>query len=174
MVNVVALARDLGIGEEEAAGILLVIFMAGFVGRVTFGALADRICGFHAYFAASALQTALVFFFTQVSSATGFYLLAIAFGFGFSGVMTSIVIIVREWFPLRRRGLTQGVVLFLAWIGMGLGGWQGGYFFDLSGGYVLPFANAALSGVVNLVLVGGFILMLSRRGVTTRPAFATA
>ena len=41
--------------------------------------------------------------------------------------------------------------------------WQGGFFFDLTGDYTVSFANAALAGMVNLVVVGSLWLHLRRR-----------
>ena len=66
----------------------------------------------------------------------------------FSGVMTCMVISVRENVPIQRRGVSLGTALFLAWLGMGLGGWQGGLFFDITGDYRLSFANAAIAGIL--------------------------
>jgi len=53
---------------------------------------------------------------------------------------------------------------------MGLGGYQGGFFFDLTGKYTFSFANAALAGVVNLIIVGSLVLYVTRKkkGLTTQ------
>jgi hypothetical protein len=37
---------------------------------------------------------------------------------------------------------------------MGLGGYQAGYFFDVSGAYIISYATAAAMGMVNMVVVG--------------------
>jgi MFS family permease len=162
-VQVVALAQDLGIATRSAASVLLVIYVFGFLGRIFFGRLSDHIGGLRAYLCASLSQTVLVFWFTRMDSLVGLLVIAALFGFGFSGVMTCVVVCVREFVPLHRRGISQGVVLFLAWLGMGLGGWQGGYFFDLTGSYTLSFANAALAGLVNLTILGALWLTVTRR-----------
>ncbi len=49
------------------------------------------------------------------------------------------------------------------WIGHGIGGYQGGYFFDLSGGYTVTYANASLAGVINLIIVGSLYITIVRR-----------
>ena len=36
---------------------------------------------------------------------------------------------------------------------MGLGSWQAGYFYDLSASYFLSYANAAIAGIANLLVV---------------------
>jgi hypothetical protein len=53
---------------------------------------------------------------------------------------------------------------------MGLGGYQGGFFFDLTGNYTYSFVNAALAGVVNLMIVGSLVLYVTRKkkGLTTQ------
>jgi MFS family permease len=80
--------------------------------------------------------------------------LSALFGFGFAGVMTCLLICAREAAPLRISGSAIAMVSTMAWIGMGLGSYQAGYFYDLTGAYVLSYGNAALGGVVNLAVVG--------------------
>jgi cyanate permease len=43
---------------------------------------------------------------------------------------------------------------------MALGGWFGGFLFDLSGSYVLAFILGAGANVINLVIVGMLLLRL--------------
>ena len=61
--------------------------------------------------------------------------------------------------------MTTGVVLAFAYLGHGLGGWQGGYFFDVTGAYIWSYANAAFAGIVNLVIVGALWATIRRRMV---------
>ncbi len=157
MVHTVALARDVGIDETSAASVLFLLFISGFFGRIAFGKLTDYIGGIPAYLAASAIQTSLVFWFTQLETLAGFYALAVVFGFGMNAVMTCLMVCVREMTPLHIRGLSTGIVLLLGWIGMGIGGYQGGYFFDLTGSYKLAYASAALAGIVNMAIVGALL-----------------
>jgi predicted MFS family arabinose efflux permease len=42
---------------------------------------------------------------------------------------------------------------FFGWIGMGFGGFLGGYFYDLEGDYVWSFAFAGVMGVINLLVL---------------------
>jgi len=163
MVHVVALARDAGIDQKSAAGVILLVYLSGFFGRIFFGKMADHIGGIHAYLTASAIQTAFVFWFTQLDSLTGFYILAVLFGFGMSGVMTCLIVSVRELTPVYMRGISTGTIFLTAWIGMGLGGYQGGLFFDQSGAYIIPYANAAFAGIVNLAIVGSLLFYFTRK-----------
>lgn len=111
---------------------------------------------------ASFWQTALVFVFTQIDSLNLYYIFAPIYGFGYAGVMTGLLITTRVLTPPSRRGSSTGIILAFAWLGHGLGGFQGGLFFDLTGAYTLSFANAALAGIINLVIVGSLFLALRR------------
>lgn len=163
MVHSVALARDVGIDEKSAAGVILLIYVSGFFGRIFFGKIADHIGGIRAYLTASAVQTAFVFWFTQLQSSSAFYLLAVIFGFGMSGVMTCLIVSVREMTPVHMRGISTGLIFLTGWSGMGIGGYQGGYFFDLSGVYVISYANAAAAGIINLFIVGALLFYFTRK-----------
>lgn len=168
MVHAVALAQDAGLDAEDAAAVILLIYISGFFGRIFFGKLADHIGGIRSYWLSSCGQTALIFWFVQMHSIAEIYVLAVAFGFFFGGVMTGLTICVRELTPLHMRGVATGVVFLLAWVGMGIGGYQGGLFFDLSGSYVASYANATIAGAINLMIVGALYVFVMRR--KTAPA----
>jgi MFS family permease len=163
IIHVVALASDRGIDSQIAAGVLSSIMIAGLFGRIMFGKIADHIGGLRAYLLASLSQTVLVFWFIQLHSTAAFYILAFLFGLGYSGVMTCVWVCVREMIPPERGGLSLGITSLFAMIGMGLGGYQGGFFFDLTGNYTFSFVNAALAGVVNLMIVGSLVLYVTRK-----------
>ena len=164
LVHLVAMVTDRGIGPRTAASVFTAIMFAGVFGRIFFGKLADRIGGLRGHLLASVWQTALVFWFTQLQSLLGFYTLAIFFGLGFSGVMTCMMICVRDCTPPVSRAVSVAIILCFAWIGMGLGGWQGGYFFDLTGDYQLSFANAVVAGAVNLAILSTLHFYLGKKG----------
>jgi MFS family permease len=153
IVHVAALGADRGLLQQEAAGLLTVMMLCGMAGRIGFGKIADRFGNLKAYMGASAGQTALAFLFPLMTGKTGLYLLACLFGLVFSGAMTAFILCAREYADPRRSGLVIGTVMFFAWVGMAVGGWQGGVFYDLCGSYAVSFANASLGGVVNLLVL---------------------
>ena len=122
------------------------------------------------YLVASGWQTVLVFAFLQFDTLNGFYVFAVIYGFGYAGVMTSILVCVRMLTPLSRRAFVLGIVTMFAWLGHGIGGYQGGYFFDQTGSYTISYANAAFAGIINLMLIGALLATLNCR----RAAFAMA
>ena len=163
LMHLVPLIQGRGIAAPEAGGVLLTLMIAAIAGRVAFGRLADMIGAIPAYMTAVAWQTALVFGFTQFGTLDAFYVFAPIYGFGYGGVMTGVLTTTRALTPEARRASATGIVLAFAWLGHGLGGWQGGLFYDLTGGYGLSFANAAFAGAVNLAIVGSLFLALQRR-----------
>ncbi len=173
LMHLMPLIQGRGISAPEAGGVLFVMLVTAIFGRVAFGKLADMIGAIPAYFTASLWQTSLVFVFTQIGSLETFYIFAPIYGFGYAGVMTSLLITTRELTPAARRGGATGIIMAFGWLGHGLGGYQGGLCFDLTGTYTLTFANAALAGVINLVLVGSLFFTVRRRTVE-RPALAAA
>jgi MFS family permease len=153
LVHLVPLGISLGCSAQTAAGLLLSAMIAGVFGRLFFGSLADRIGALSAYALSCFAQTAVVFWFTQTSSILTLFQLSILFGFGFAGVMTCLLICAREAAPIGLSGTAMAIVSTTAWIGMGIGSLQAGYFYDLEKSYVLSYGNAALAGIVNLLIV---------------------
>lgn len=172
-VHLIPLGIDIGCSPQTAAGLLLTVMVTAVFGRLFFGWLADRIGGLKSYFMASAAQTSVVFFFTQTKSIAVLYQLAVLFGFGFAGVMTCLLICAREAAPLRLSAFAMSVVATVGWIGMGLGSYQAGFFYDISANYRLSFANAAGAGVLNLIVVAALIWYRRERNLLQSRAVAT-
>jgi MFS family permease len=135
---------------------LLIAMIAGAVGRVCFGLIADRIGPRKAYAMASSIQTACVMAFPAFRDSLSFMALSAIFGFGFAGNMTCLSLCVRQAVPVNRFGGSIGVVMTVAWAGMASGGYVGGALFDLSLSYTLSFLLAGMAGVLNLAVIGSF------------------
>lgn len=172
LMHLVPLIQGKGISAQEAGGVLFLLLVVAILGRVAFGKLADMIGAIPAYMTASLWQTALVYLFTQINDLNMLYAFAVIYGFGYAGVMTGLLITIRALTPAARRGGATGVIIAFAWLGHGIGGYQGGLFFDLTGAYNVSFANAALAGVLNLLVVGSLYLTVKRR--TAASVSATA
>lgn len=155
-----------GVGAE-AGGPLLLMLIAAIGGRLFFGRLADTIGPIRAWIAATAWQTVLVLGFVALGSMQAFWIFAPLYGFGYGGVMTGVMVTVRALTPAARRPSATGIVLSFGWAGHALGGWQGGLFFDLTGGYFWTYATAALAGAINLAIVATIWLAIRRRAVPT-------
>lgn len=165
LMHLVPLMQGKGFGVADAGGVMLAMLTVGVAGRVCFGKLADIIGALPAYMTASVWQTVMVFGFTRFESLDAFYLYAMLYGFGYSGVMTGILTTTRALTRPSRRASAMGVIGAFAFVGHGIGGWQAGMLFDLTGGYSLPYAVAAAAGALNLLIVSTLVVRLRRQRV---------
>lgn len=162
LVHLVPLIQGCGFTVEEASAVAFGMLLVGIAGRIAFGRLADWIGPLQAWLLASAWQTVMVFGFTQIQSLSGFTAYALIYGFGYAGVMTGVLATTRAFAPPARRASVLGLVMVFAWAGHGAGGFQGGWFFDLTAGYVWSFANAAFAGLANLAILGTLWWLIRR------------
>jgi MFS family permease len=162
LVHLVPMLSDRGMAPQAAVTVLLVLMLAGGVGRLSGGKLADWIGALPAYMVMSFGQTILVLGFPYVSSVFGTYVLAIVFGLFYSGVMSTFLVCVRMMVPPRMMAGAMSTALAFAWLGMGIGGWQGGLLFDLTGNYTWSYTAAGLAGAINLAVLSAFLLHLRR------------
>jgi MFS family permease len=140
---------------------LLTAMIAGAIGRVFFGSIADRIGPLKAYALASSIQTACVLAFPLLGDAPSFMLLSALFGFGFAGNMTCLSLCVRQAVPANRFGGSIGFVMMVAWVGMACGGYMGGVLFDRSLSYTLSFLLAGAAGLLNLAVLAALATMMA-------------
>ncbi|MGG5820967.1 MFS transporter [Falsiroseomonas sp. HW251] len=164
LMHLVPLIQGHDIAAPDASGVLFAMLIAAIAGRIAFGKLADVVGPMPAWMIASLWQTLGVLAFTGIHELSHFYVFAPVYGFGYAGVMTSVLVTARALTPARRRATLMGVILGWAWLGHGLGGFQGGWFYDVTGDYLVSFANAAGAGLLNLLLVGTLFLTVRRRG----------
>jgi len=113
----------------------------------------------------------MVFLFIQMDGLQAFYVFAVIYGFGYAGVMTGIIVCVRTLTPASRRASALGIVTMFAWFGHAIGGYQGGFFYDLMGDYSVSYVNAATAGVINLIIVAALYVTINRRR-SSEPALA--
>jgi MFS family permease len=172
LMHLVPLIQDRGFSLEEAGSVVFIMLLVAIVGRIAFGRLADMVGAVRAYWIASCWQTVLILFFLQMETLNGFYIFAMIYGFGYAGVMTTLLVCVRVMVPVSRRASSLGFVMMFAYLGHAIGGYQGGFFFDWTGNYSLSYTNAALAGVVNLIIVGALYITINRRRLT-QPLTAT-
>ncbi len=153
LMHLMPLIQDIGFPAEEASSVILAMMLSAIVGRVAFGRLADIIGAVPAYMTATAWMTMMVFGFVWLESLNVFYVYAIVYGFGYSGVMTGVLTSVRALTPADRRASAIGIIVMFGWFGHAIGGYQGGLLYDLTGAYDTPYAVAVVAGILNLVVV---------------------
>jgi MFS family permease len=97
----------------------------------------------------------------------GLFLVAGAFGLGFSGIVPSYVLAVRELFPAREAAWRVPALLFLSLSGMAAGAWLAGLLYDGFGSYAVAWQVGILANLAALALLGALAL---RRRVAFSPA----
>ena len=165
IVHLVPLLTDADLSIEFATSVLMVLMFCGAFGRILGGKLGDMIGALPAYILMSLGQTISVIWFPYITNPTGLYLLAAFFGFTYSGVMSSILVCTRMMVSAKFAGRANSLGSFFGWMGMGMGGFFGGYFFDLYGDYFWSFAFASFMGAINLLVLVRFLSRINNRKI---------
>ena len=144
--------------------------VVGTAGRLGVGRLSDLWGGLPTYLTFSLGQTVFAFWFPHIHNLAGLYVLAAVYGLAYSGVMTCILVCVREMVPMRINARGMSIVVLFASSGMGIGGFVGGLLYDMTGGYGWSFAAASMAGMVNLAILATLFLRIRWRGGAAAPA----
>jgi len=169
--HLVAFCTDLGISATRGAAMLSVLLLAAFVARQFWGWVADRIGGLSTVFLGSSAQVVGMALFLSTEDEATLFAVSAIYGLGFSGIIPSYVLAVRELFPAAEAPWRIPILLFLGLGGMSFGAWLGGALYDHYGYYAPAFAAGIASNLLNLAVVG---YLVSRRGIgrVPRPALA--
>ncbi len=167
--HLVAFCSDLGFPASQGAAMLSVLLACAFVSRQFWGMLADRIGGLRAVMAGSACQAVATFAFLLTQSEIGLFAVSAAFGLGFSGIIPSYVVAIRDLFPSSEASWRVPTFLFLGMSGMAVGSWLAGWLYDHFGFYAPAFGAGVFFNLANLVVLG-FLVARQRR--STRLAVA--
>ena len=163
IMHLVPLLTDKGFSLEFATSVLMILMICGAFGRILGGMLGDYIGALPGYILMSLGQTIFVVWFPHLISPTSIYVLAALFGFTYSGVMSSILVCTRIMVSAKFGARAMSLTSLFGWIGMGLGGFLGGYFFDIYGDYSWAFAFAGITGIANLFILALFFMNIRRR-----------
>ena len=163
IMHLVPLLTDKGFSVEFATSVLMLLMFCGAFGRILGGMLGDYIGALPGYILMSLGQTVFVIWFPHLISPSTIYIMAALFGFTYSGVMSSILVCTRMMVSAKYGARAMSLTSFFGWIGMGLGGFLGGYFFDIYGDYIWAFTFAGISGVINLFVLFLFTLYIRKK-----------
>jgi len=145
--HMVTNAIDHGVAAMAAATVFSAAALASLAGKLICGVLADRVGAKRVLVAGLALQAVAVSLYLLTRDLTGFYAVALMFGFAYGGVMPLYAILVREYFGERIMGAVFGAVAFVSTLGMALGPWAGGRLYDAFGTYAWLFVGSAGIGL---------------------------
>ncbi len=163
--HLVAFCSDIGISPVRGAAMLSVLLGCAFISRQFWGAMADRIGGLRTVMAGSACQALAIGSFLLTQNEVGLFFIAGVYGLGFSGIIPSYAVAIRDLFPSADASWRIPTVLFTAMSGMAVGSWLAGRLYDHFGTYAPAFATGVLFNLLNLALVGFLVIRLPRRGV---------
>jgi MFS family permease len=169
--HLVAFCGDLGIPAGQGAAMLSVMLACAFISRQFWGAFADRFGGLRTVMAGSALQALAIGAFLLTRDEAGLFAVASAFGFGFSGIIPSYSVAIRDLYPSREASWRIPTVLMTAMSGMAFGSWFAGKQVDLFLSYRPAFASGVAFNLINLMVI---LFLVSRMVPRRRLTMAAA
>jgi MFS family permease len=158
--HLVAFCSDIGIKPTHGAAMLSVMLGAAFLARQAWGALADRIGGLRTVMVGSACQAVAIGCFLLTQDEAGLFAIAAAFGMGFSGIIPSYSVAIRDHFPAAEASWRIPLTLFTAMSGMAFGSWFAGALYDHFGYYAPAFGVGVAFNLLNLAIIGFLVLRL--------------
>jgi MFS family permease len=134
-----AFLTDQGFARKIAVGFPAFAIGISVAGRLTFGALADRLSKRAIMSWAMILQVLAAFCLFRVDAFGALPVFAILFGMGLGGGAVLIPLLVGECFGLRAFGKVLGLIMIAATLGAASGPVVTGRIFDVMGSYTLAF-----------------------------------
>lgn len=157
MINSISLIAQKQMGVAATAGALAVSVSTAlnFVGRLSFGAIYDKIGGFKAVLVSLALMTA--------QSMAMFLACVVLLGFAFGGMLVIYPPITGKYFGIKNLGVNYGI-MFLGYAGAAFVGPRlSSHFYDTTGSFRLSYLAAALVTALGMVLVLATLFAMKRQ-----------
>ena len=170
LVHVVGFAQSAGLSAYTAAWVLGIMSLSSTVGRVAWGVFADRHGARLTLIVTLFMQGALVLWLVNTQDPAIFFLYAVVWGFGFGGVNTQYGVVARELYGPRHFGPGYAGQMCFSMVGMAVGGFLGGYLYDLSHSYVASWLVSFGAGLISSLLAMDLLL----QGDRIRTAQATS
>jgi MFS family permease len=122
------------------------------VGRVFWGFFADRHGARLTLMLTLFMQGSFILWLVNTQDPAVFFLYAIVWGFGYGGVGTQYGVVARELYGMRLFGPGYSGQNCFAMVGMAVGGFLGGYLFDVSNSYVAAWLVSFGAGLISSLL----------------------
>jgi MFS family permease len=151
--HLVAFCGDIGISPGHGAAMLSVMLACAFVSRQFWGAFADRFGGLRTVMTGSAFQMLAISAFLFTRDEVRLFAVASAFGLGFSGIIPSYSVAIRDLYPSSEASWRIPTVLMTAMSGMAFGSWFAGKLFDQFLSYRPAFVAGVFFNLANVVLI---------------------
>jgi MFS family permease len=152
-LHIVVHGMDLGMTPALAAILLSVMGAASVAGRLSVGAMVDRIGGRRALILCFVPLIASLLALLFISAPWLLFGAVAVYGIAHGGFFTVMSPTVAEYFGLQAHGAIFGLVLFFGTIGGAAGPILAGRIFDLTGSYAPAFTALAALATLGLALV---------------------
>lgn len=153
-IHIVALCMDLGFSIRQGNELISVMLVGAIASRLLCGAIIDRVGAVKVLLAGSLIQMLSLVLFIPSNGLPSLYVVSLVFGIAQGGILPSYPLIVREYAPARHAGAVIGFVSTSTQLGMAIGGWWSGWFYDQTGSYSAAFVNSIFWNAINITLVG--------------------
>jgi MFS family permease len=173
LVHIVGFAQHAGLSTFASAWVLSLMSVSSIVGRIYWGVFADRHGARFTLMLTLFLQGTLVLWLVNTQDPMVFFLYAIMWGFGYGGVGTQYGVVAREVFGARLFGPGYAGQNCFAMVGMAVGGFLGGYLFDLSHTYVASWLVSFTAGLVSALVAMDLMSQSQREQAKLTGAAAT-
>jgi MFS family permease len=158
--HLVAFCSDIGIIASRGAMMLSVMLAAAFISRQLWGLMADRIGGLRTVLFGAIAQAICISGFLLTQDEAGLFFVAAAFGLGFSGIIPSYSVAVRDLFSASQASWRIPLTLSTAQAGMAFGNWFAGRLYDHHGYYAPAFTSGIGFNLLNILIIGSLVVLL--------------
>ena len=157
MTHIVAFCTDLGIPAARGAEMLSLLLGSAFLSRMYWGRLSDRVGGLKTILYGAIGQAAALSLYMFVDGMVPLYVLSVAFGLAFGGIVPAYSLVIRDLFPAAEAGWRMGAMYLFGTLGMAMGAWLGGVVFDAVLRYQPAFLVGVLFNIVNIAIIGWLV-----------------
>jgi MFS family permease len=162
LVHVVGFALSAGLSAFASSWVLAIMSISSVIGRIYWGMFADRRGARLALMMTLFLQGSLILWLVKAQDPVVFFMYAIFWGFGYGGVGTQYGIVSREVFGSRLFGPGYAGQNAFAMVGMAVGGFLGGYLYDVSNSYVTAWLVSFICGLISSFIAMDLIMQGER------------
>lgn len=152
LVHTVGFAQSAGLSDFAASWVLAVMGLTSVVGRIFWGFFADRHGARLTLMMTLFMQGSFILWLVGTQDPIVFFLYAIVWGFGYGGVGTQYGVVARELYGARLFGPGYSGQNCFAMVGMAVGGFLGGYLYDISHTYVTAWLVSFGAGLISALL----------------------
>ena len=138
--HIVAFAQDRGVGDFLAGNILAFMGLAGLIGVLLSGGLADRHGACRPTLVCFFLRIGLFGYVLFMQDTVSIAAVALVYGFTFTMTAPLTVVFAGNIFGTARLGSVSGLINMVHQVAGGLGAFAGGVIFDVTGTYTGAFA----------------------------------